>query len=82
MRAPGQDDLGSVLVGLLHADLRRGYWRVAIRHYLMLVACAYEVPDALREQCLHRIRICTPGELEKIRVHVAAWRTCCNSDGS
>lgn len=66
---------GRVLLQLLRTDLRRGYWRVAVRHYLMLVACAYEFPESLREQCLHRIRNCTPRQLEKISARVTAWHT-------
>lgn len=72
-RIPTQQDLGSALVELLHADLHRGYWRVAIRHYLMLVSCGYEVPASLQQQCTRRMALCAPGELQKIGDRVEGW---------
>jgi hypothetical protein len=72
-RTPTQQDLGSALVRLLHSDLHRGHWRVAIRHYLMLAGCGYEVPKTLQQQCILKMALCAPGELQKIGHRVADW---------
>lgn len=66
-------DLGTALVRLLQTDVRRRHWRIAIRHFLMLTACGYEVPEALEEQCMRWAGTCAPGEFEKISARVAAW---------
>lgn len=72
-RVPTQQNLRNALVELLHADLRRGYWRVAIRHYLMLTGCGYEVPASLQQQCIRKMALCAPGELQKIYDGVEGW---------
>lgn len=73
IQVPAPQNLGSALVELLHADLHRGYWRVAIRHYLMLIGCGYEVPALLQQQCIRKMALCAPGELQKICDGVEGW---------
>lgn len=68
-----QQDLGGALVELLHVDLQRGYWRVAIRHYLMLIGCGYEVPTSLQQECVRKMAVCSPVELQKIIERVSGW---------
>lgn len=73
LRVPAPQNLGSALVELLHADLQRGYWRVAIRHYLMLIGCGYEVPALLQQQCIRKMALCAPVELQEICDGVEGW---------
>lgn len=45
------DDTEQALLGLLGMHLRRDHRRLAIRRYLMLDACGFQVPLEFRERC-------------------------------
>ncbi len=65
-----------VLLAQLRRDLQRGHWRVALRHFLMLEACGYEVPPAERRSCLEHARACAGRQWLKIQADVAEWARC------
>jgi hypothetical protein len=46
---------------------------VAIRHYMMLLACGGEVPDRQRRLCEAHMGRCSPSELARIAARVRAW---------
>ena len=50
----------------LSAALARGYWRVAIRRYFLLVACGHKVRDTDANRCCQLIAQCPPKELMRI----------------
>jgi 3-methyl-2-oxobutanoate hydroxymethyltransferase len=62
-----------VLLELLATNLRRGHWRVAIRRFLMLVACGVDVPDAHKGVCEALLGTCPPRDLRRIRDGVQSW---------
>lgn len=65
-----------VLLALLDDSLARGHWRVALRRFVMLLACGYEVPAHQRALCeLHRER-CRERELRKMEADAQAWLRC------
>ncbi len=57
----------------LDENLRRGYWKVALRRYLMMRASGLAVPAGLAERCRSRMENCPPAELVKITQGVSAW---------
>lgn len=69
-----------MLLGLLHDSLQRGYWKVALRRYLMLAACGFEVPAPLRLRCEADLGRCPPSELRRIQEAVRAWAECVSGE--
>jgi acyl-CoA synthetase (AMP-forming)/AMP-acid ligase II len=55
----------AVLLDLLEQSLARGHWKLALRRYLMLLACGCEVPAAQREACERHLLRCEPRGLRK-----------------
>ena len=66
----------AVLLDLLQQSLARGHWKLALRRYLMLLACGCEVPAAQREACERHLRRCEPRGLRKMEEDVRAWSRC------
>jgi len=58
---------------LLANSLSRGHRRVAIRRFLMLVACGFDVPVGYKEACKVLGSTCPAGELRRIQASVQAW---------
>lgn len=73
MQAPSELDTRAVLLRMLADSLRKGYWRVACRRYLMLRACGWPVPDAVRATCEANLLRCTPLERQRMRQDAQAW---------
>jgi len=65
-----------VLLDLLEQSLARGHWKLAVRRYLMLLACGGEVPAAQRAACERHLRRCEPRGLRKMEDDVRAWSRC------
>jgi hypothetical protein len=65
-----------VLLDLLQESLARGHWKLALRRYLMLLACDCEVPAAQRAICERHLRRCPPRGLRKMEEDVRAWSRC------
>ena len=65
-----------VLLDLLEESLARGHWKLAVRRYLMLLACGCEVPEAPRAACERHLRRCEPRGLRKMEDDVRAWSRC------
>jgi hypothetical protein len=59
-----------VLLDLLEQSLARGHWKLALRRYLMLLACGCEVPAAQREACERHLSGASRGAC-------ARWRRTC-----
>jgi len=70
---PSRDE---VLLHLLDQSLARGHWKLALRRYLMLLACGCEVPAAQREACERHLHRCEPRGLRKMEEDVRAWSRC------
>jgi hypothetical protein len=70
---PDHRETGAVLLEMLTTSLRRGHWRVAIRRFLMLLACGVEVPDVCRNPCEALLLACPKRDLIRIREHVQSW---------
>ena len=64
------------LLAQLQRDLQRGHWRIALRHFLMLEACGFEVPEAERLHCLEHARACASAQWLRIQADVAEWARC------
>jgi hypothetical protein len=62
-----------VLLHQLDFTLARGHWRVAIRRFLMLTVCGFEVPDDLAQACEALTLSCPKGDLQRIRCQVQSW---------
>lgn len=73
MQAPSELDTRSVLLRMLADSLRKGYWRVACRRYLMLRACGWPVPEDVRATCEANLLRCTPLERQRMRQDAQAW---------
>lgn len=69
----GHPETHRVLVLQVEASLKRGYWRLAIRRFLMLQAYEFEVPEELREELTALIAACPAADLRRIRWQVGAW---------
>jgi hypothetical protein len=65
-----------MLLQLLHGSLQRGHWKVAVRRYLMLAACGFEVSARLRLRCEAYIARCPARELRRTQEDVQAWAEC------
>jgi hypothetical protein len=65
-----------VLLDLLEQSLKRGHWKLALRRYLMLLACGCEVPSPQRAACERHLRRCEPRGLRKMEEDVRAWSRC------
>lgn len=61
------------VVSALHAALRRGYWRVAVRHFLLARALGARVPAHDAELCEAHLARCAQRELHRIRSDLQAW---------
>jgi hypothetical protein len=66
-------ETNAVLVELLATSLRRGHWRVAIRRFLMLVACGVDVPEADKAACEALLSTCPERDLRRISDGVHSW---------
>jgi hypothetical protein len=64
---------GQALLQLLERDVRRGHVNVAIRHFLMLDACAVDVPEDLREPCEAWLARCKAKTRAAIDDQVRSW---------
>jgi hypothetical protein len=62
-----------VLLQLLETDLQRRHWRVAIRRFLMLLACGVGVPDSPKAECEALLLACPARDLRRIRDRVQSW---------
>jgi hypothetical protein len=62
-----------VLLQLLETDLQRRHWRVAIRRFLMLLACGVDVPDSPKAACEALLLACPARDLRRIRDGVQSW---------
>jgi len=58
----------------LDAALLRGYWRLAIRRFLVLQAYGFDVPEALQDEVAMLMARCPAADLRHIRWQVGAWR--------
>jgi hypothetical protein len=65
-----------VLLQLLDESLARGHWKLAVRRFLMLLACDCDVPAEQRSRCEFHLARCREGELRKMEADVQAWRRC------
>jgi hypothetical protein len=75
-RRPVERGRRDVLLDLLEQSLRKGHWRVAVRRFLMLAACGFEVPADQRSRCEAYLRDCPARDLQKMRSDVGAWQQC------
>ena len=66
-------DTRDVLVAQLAISLERGHWRVAIRRFLMLSACGFDMPDGYRTACEALVLSRSEGDLRRIRHGVQSW---------
>jgi hypothetical protein len=65
---------GVVLLQLLATDLRRRHWRVAIRRFLMRVACGVDVPESSpKAACEALLLACPARDLRRILDGVQSW---------
>lgn len=71
--SPAGAGSGQALLELLEHDVRRGHVNVAIRHFLMLDACAVQVPEDLREPCEAWLARCKDKTREAIADQVRSW---------
>lgn len=69
----GHPETQRVLVLQLEAALQRGYWRLAIRRFLMIQAYEFEVSDELEQRLCALMAICPAAILRRIRLQVGAW---------
>lgn len=58
----------------LKSALLRGYWRVAIRRFLILRAYDFDVPEALQQEVAMLMARCPSADLLQIKWQVGAWR--------
>lgn len=63
----------SPLLALLTRDLKRGYHRVALRHYLMLLAIECGVPEPAKGECERLLRCCPESRRRQIEDSVTLW---------
>ena len=75
-RARAERSRDEILLDLLEQSLARGHWKLALRRYLMLLACGGEVPAAQRAACERHLRRCEPRGLRKMEDDVRAWSRC------
>lgn len=61
------------LLGLLAANARRGYYKLALRHFFMMQCAGFVVPAELNSYCEAARQRCDPEELRRIRDRVWAW---------
>jgi hypothetical protein len=59
----------------MESALRRGYWRVAIRRFLILQACELEVPDHVHQEMSALMAACPAADLRRMTWQVGAWRS-------
>jgi hypothetical protein len=73
--APRRTDsaTSAALLAQLAMNLERGYWRVAIRRYLMLVARGVDIPQRYGSQCEALMATCPSGDLRRIESQVHSW---------
>ena len=62
-----------VLLVLLRESLVRGHWRVALRRYLMLRGCGFDVPERERQRCETYLARCKSTELGRMQADARAW---------
>lgn len=62
-----------VLLALLQESLMRGHWRVALRRYLMLRGCGFEIPEGERRRCEAYLARCKAAELRRMQADARAW---------
>ncbi len=70
---PGGEEQRSALLDLLGRSIDYGHWKLAIRRFLMLLACNYDIPLEYRLQCENFIASCPERELQRIRSYVEGW---------
>ncbi len=61
------------LMTLLTTNVRRGYYKLALRYFFMMQCAGFEVPATLASYCEDARRRCDPGELARIRTRVWTW---------
>jgi hypothetical protein len=57
----------------LRASIEHGHWRVALKRYLMLLACNVSVPACDEIECRRYAAQCSEAALIKMRVNVRRW---------
>ena len=75
---PGQGAIqppstADAMLASLRESIGRGYWKLAIRRYLMMCARGFEVPRRETQRCRTFIARCPAADLLKIHRCVAAW---------
>lgn len=70
---PASNCDGQALLGLLAGSLEQGHWRVALKRYLMLLACNVPVPACDELECRRYAAQCSDAALEKMRSDVRRW---------
>jgi hypothetical protein len=69
----GASQRREVLLVLLRESLVRGHWRVALRRYLMLRGCGFDVPERERQRCETYLARCKSTELGRMQADARAW---------
>jgi hypothetical protein len=57
----------------LRVSIRRGYWKVAIRRFLMMRARAFDVPVVETQQCREFLARCPAAELLRMEKATDEW---------
>jgi hypothetical protein len=70
MSHPATDD---ALLDLLESDVRRGWYKLALRHAMMLQRLGNALPAELTAYCDVARRRCSGRELKQIELAVDAW---------
>ena len=64
----------------LRGSIRRGYWKVAIRRFLMMQARAFDVPATETCKCREFIARCPSTDLLRIATAVEQWASMVSGD--
>lgn len=72
-RGTGRPQRADVMLLELQSYIERGYWRVAVRRFLMMQAQGMDVPSSEAQRCTEFIRRCSDAELAAISRRVTEW---------
>jgi hypothetical protein len=70
---PGACCNAEALLALLLASIEHGHWRVALKRYLMLLACGVPVPACYDIECRRYAARCSERSLATMRANVRRW---------